>query len=161
MTRLFSGEAVWKDSPRPDAGGTIDELVSLLGVARVRARTREARGAILGIQRALFVVAAELATTPRKAGLLRRRVNAEMVAVLDRRRAELEARIDLPHGFVIPGDDAGAACLDVARAVARRAERKIVSLSRRGQVRNQHLLVWMNRLSDYLWLLARSEQKGR
>lgn len=160
-TRLFSGEWVWKDSPRPDAYGDIDELVSCLGVARVCAQTREAQGAILGLQRALFVVGAELAVTPGKARRLARRVGPEMVAILDRRRAALEARVELPHGFIMPGENPGAACLDFARAIARRAERKIVGLARRGQIRNPHLLVWMNRLSDYLWLLARHEEQAR
>jgi cob(I)alamin adenosyltransferase len=159
MTRLFSGEEVPKDSPRPDVCGDIDELVSALGVARARAAREESREAILYVQRSLFIVGAELATSPEGTGLLEQRVGPNMVKTLEGRRLTLESKVNIPRGFVIPGDSAVAAHLDVARAIARRAERKVVALLRGAEVRNEHLLVWMNRVSDYLWLLARLEEK--
>lgn len=160
MTRLHSGEEVSKDSPRPEIAGDMDELVSALGVARSLVQRPEAREAILHVQRALFIVAAELATSPEGTGLLERRVDAEMVRALEGRRLALEAQVDIPRGFVIPGDAVAAAHLDLARAIARRCERKVVSLMRGAEVSNEHLLVWMNRVSDYLWLLARFEESG-
>ena len=160
MTRLYSGEEVSKDSPRPELAGDIDELVSALGIARSLARRPEAREAILYVQRALFVVGSELATSPEGTGLLERRADTDMVKVLEGRRLALEAQVDIPRGFVIPGDALAAAHLDLARAIARRCERKVVSLLRGAEVINEHLLVWMNRLSDYLWLLARFEESG-
>jgi cob(I)alamin adenosyltransferase len=157
MTRLFSGEEVSKDSPRPEACGDVDELVSALGLARTHVHRNDVRDAILYLQRGLFTVAAELATSPGKVGLLNERVDAGMVRALEQRRAALERRISLPRGFIIPGGNAGAAHLDFARAVARRCERKVVALAG-GEIPYEHLLVWMNRLSDVLWLLARREE---
>ncbi|MFH0953903.1 MAG: cob(I)yrinic acid a,c-diamide adenosyltransferase [Verrucomicrobiota bacterium] len=159
MTRLYSGEEVPKDSPRPDVCGDIDELVSALGLARAHAARKESREGVLHVQRSLFIVASELATSPEGTGLLEKRVDADMVKTLEGRRLTLESKVDIPRGFAIPGDSVAAAHLDLARAIARRAERKVVALLRGAEVRNEHLLVWMNRVSDYLWLLARLEEK--
>lgn len=157
MTRLFSGEEVSKDSPRPEACGDIDELVSALGLARVHVQKDDVREAILYLQRSLFTVAAEVATSRGKLDLLKKRVGAAMVRELDGKRTALERRIRAPDGFIIPGGSPGAAHLDYARAVARRCERKVVALAG-GEIPDECLLVWMNRLSDYLWLLARREE---
>lgn len=158
-TRLFSGEVVSKDSPRTDAYGDLDELVSLLGLARSHARRREVRGRILRLQKELFVVGSELATDCKACGKLPRRVDAAMAAGLDKDCAGLEEGGKMPRDFIIPGASVAGSFIDLARAVARRCERNVVGLSRRGVVRNSHLIVWMNRLSDYLWLLARFEEK--
>ena len=157
-TRLFSGEEVYKNSSRPSAYGDLDELVSVLGVARCSARRKDVRNALLGLQRELFVVASELATTARHRAALEKRVDAAMLAKMEQRRSTLERRIRMPAGFIIPGATPAGAHIDHARAVARRCERHVVALSRRRIVNNRHLLVWMNRLSDYLWLLARREE---
>ena len=158
MTRLFSGEQVPKSSARTEACGDLDELVGILGVARAASRRKDVREAILGVQRDLFVIGSELATTVEKVKLLPRRVDANLVRQIDRKRKDLEARITWPSGFIIPGGNPAAAHIDLARAVARRGERKIAGLVLARVVRNQLVLVWMNRLSDYLWLLARFEE---
>jgi cob(I)alamin adenosyltransferase len=67
----------------------------------------------------------------------------------------------MPKGFIIPGGTPVAAHIDVARAVARRCERRVVALAEEGEIDNPALIVWMNRLSDYLWLLARREEGER
>jgi cob(I)alamin adenosyltransferase len=158
-TFLFSGEEVPKDSPRTEAYGDLDELVSVLGVARCHAR--RSKQAILDLQRRLFLVGTELATTPRYLRLLKGRIDEGELAVLDQRRERLERRIRMPKGFIIPGGTPAAAHLDHARAIARRLERKVTGLHRRQLVKNKHLLIWLNRLSDYLWLLARFEEGGK
>jgi cob(I)alamin adenosyltransferase len=158
-TFLFSGERVSKDSPRTEAYGDLDELVSVLGLARVHAR--RTRRQAMELQRELFVVGAELATSPRHLRLLKQRVDEHMVQELERRRSRLERAITMPAGFIIPGGTPGGAHLDHARTIARRIERKVVGLHRKRLVRNPHLLVWLNRLSDYLWLLARREEGRR
>lgn len=157
-TFLFSGEEVPKDSPRTAAYGDLDELVSVLGVARATSRRAEVRGAVLTLQRELFVAGSELATSRSRTRLLKARVDAGMLAELDARRAALERRIVMPKGFILPGGTIAAAHLDHARTLARRLERRVVTLTRKGLVRNPVLLVWLNRLSDYLWLLARREE---
>lgn len=159
MTRLFSGEQVPKNSARTEACGDIDELVSILGVARAVSRRKEVREAIFDVQRDLFLIGSELATTAKKVKCLSRRVDSNMVRQIDRERKEWEARIRPTSGFIIPGGNLAAAYIDWARAVARRCERKVAALVLAQVARNQLLLVWMNRLSDYLWLLARFEEE--
>lgn len=155
-TRLFSGERVAKDSPRTNAYGDLDELVSLLGLAHVHAR--RTRAELRRLQRELFIVGTELATSWRHVRRLRQRIHQPMLDDLERRRRKAEAAIRMPKGFILPGGNAAGAHLDLARAVSRRLERRVVGLYRRRLVRNRILIVWLNRLSDYLWLLARREE---
>jgi cob(I)alamin adenosyltransferase len=155
---LFSGEEVSKDSERTEAYGALDELVSHLGLARAQARRDDVRGRILDLQRELFTVGAELATTTDHVHLLKARVDAAMLGRMEAARAEVEAAIRMPDGFIIPGGTVAAAHLDVARAVSRRLERRVAGLAGAGLVKNNELTVWVNRLSDYLWLLARLEE---
>jgi len=157
-TRLFSGEEVQKDSPRTAAYGDVDELGSVLGVARAHAQNPGTSSALVEIQRSLFTVAAELATTEEHVMELAQRVDDEMVHEMDQCREVIEQEIQMPHGFVIPGGTIGAAHIDHARTVARRCERQVVGLIRDGHIQNRNLLIWFNRLSDYLWLLARREE---
>ena len=157
-TRLFSGETVRKNAPRPSAYGDLDELISVLGVARAQCRHAATQEAVLRLQRQLFVAGSELATTPGGFARLKQRVDAAMLAELDERCAALEARLTMPRGFIVPGASLAGAQLDVARTVSRRVERQVVGLADAGEVKNAELLAWLNRLSDYLWLLARSEE---
>lgn len=159
-TFLFSGEEVPKDSPRTMAYGDLDELVSVLGVARCHVANEEIKSDILAIQRDLFVAGAELATALDHVGLLKQRIGEAELRHFELRRDALESRIKMPDGFIIPGGSGalGAAHLDHARAIARRVERRAVTLQRAGLIDNRNLLVWLNRLSDYLWLLARLEE---
>ena len=156
QTRLFSGEKISKNAPQTHAYGDIDELVSLLGIARAYSDT--AASEILALQSQLFIIGSELATTPTKSARLPQRITASLVAEMDAQCQALESRIVMPTTFVLPGGTVLAAHLDVARAVARRCERNIVSLHDAGLLENPLILVWMNRLSDYLWLLAREAE---
>lgn len=157
-TFLFSGEEVSKDSPRTMAYGDLDELVSVLGLVRAHTRYADVRSAVLDLQRELFIAGSELATSARHAKLLKARVDAARLAQLDARRDALEKRVPMPAGFILPGGTAAAAHLDHARTLARRLERRVVGLRRRKLVNNPVLIIWLNRLSDYLWLLARREE---
>jgi cob(I)alamin adenosyltransferase len=158
MTKLFSGEQVPKNSARTDAFGDLDELVSILGVARASARRKEVREAVLEIQRNLFVIGSELATSADKVNRLLVRVDAGMVRELERKYKDLQSRMKRLDGFIVPGGSPSAAQIDLARAIARRCERKVAGLVLSRAVRNQLVLVWMNRLSNYLWFLARQEE---
>jgi len=157
MTSLYSGERVFKDDPRPDAYGTVDELETLLGIARLLCLKEENKENILFLQRSLFAVNSEIATTPENRGRLKTRVDADFLKALEDRREDLDAAIELPPGFVVTGGNLASAQLDHARSVSRRAERRIIHLFREGLIDNKFILVWFNRLSDYLYLLARSE----
>jgi cob(I)alamin adenosyltransferase len=157
-TQLFSGEIVSKDGPRTQAYGDMDELGSVLGVARSMSNRLAVAGALREVQMWLFTANAELATSSEHAAILIERIGTEMVDMLDERCAALEAMIAMPNGFIVPGATVAAAHIDHARTLARRCERRIVELQREGYVDNPHLLAWINRLSDYLWLLARVEE---
>ena len=88
------------------------------------------------------------------------RLDATAVAALDERAAALRATVDIAARFVIPGEDELSARLDVARAVARRAERRVVALADAGLVEGEYLLPWLNRLSDALFVLSRAVEPG-
>lgn len=157
-TQLYSGEIVSKDDPRTQAYGDVDELGSVLGVGRSLAKRRAVASALREVQIWLFTLNAELATSREKLDALHERVDREMVSALDERCAAIEAMITMPRGFVVPGATVAAAHIDHARTIARRCERRIVALQEGGQIENSSLLAWINRLSDYLWLLARVEE---
>ena len=157
-TYLFSGESVDKDDPRTDAYGDLDELVSVLGVAYAHMTDLRLCSRIQDVQETLFIVGSELATSLHCVESLPCRIGFEQVAEMDEVCRLLEEAICAPTGFVLPGGSVAAAHLDHARTLVRRLERKVVALQRSGIVGNDLMLVWLNRLSDYLWLLARCEE---
>lgn len=158
-SRLFSGEEVSKDSLRLDAYGDLDELVSILSVARHQMSQEVLRADILTLQKEIFTVAAELATTKNKLQKLPHRVDQNFLNKLEKRREALAQTTDIPTDFVIPGATLSAAYLDLARAISRRCERKAVRLFEQNEIDNSLLIIWLNRLSDYLYLVARNEEK--
>lgn len=161
-TGLLYGGRVPKDHPRLDAYGTTDELVSALGLARAELEPGDRLyGAILEVQRELFVVGAQLATDPERWERLTpgvSRVEDAMVAALEERIDAVVDEHPLPDRFVVPGNTRVAAGLDLARTVARRAERAVVGLIGEGLLPDETVLRYLNRLSDYLYVLARSAE---
>jgi ATP:cob(I)alamin adenosyltransferase len=152
-TGLWSEERIPKDDMRVEAYGTLDELSSALGIARHLCFEDEVLYAIDDLQKLLFRVSGELASLGRP---FDRPILPQDEATMAERIAALEERIPLT-GFVLPGMTQGSAALDLARTIARRAERRVVSLSRRDGV-SQDLMRLLNRLSDYLYMLARAEE---
>jgi cob(I)alamin adenosyltransferase len=152
-TGLGSGERVSKDDPRIEALGDADELSSLLGFARLACRLAEVRDALDGLQRDLWRVASELASAeaPRADSIQSRDEES-----LSEKIIELEARTPL-CGFVLPGRTEASARIDIARARARALERRVVA-ARSGHPLSAPLLAYLNRLSDYLFMLARTEE---
>lgn len=171
---LYGGPRVSKDDPRTEAYGTVDEAVAALGLARAELGSKGQYGvlnpalaslaeAILRIQRELFVVGAELATTPNAWDRLedgRTRVSAEMVDGLTVLLEDLERRIEMPREFVVPGETRTSASLELARTIVRRAERRAVALGRDGLIPGRHLLPYLNRLADLVWVLARVAEQA-
>ena len=162
-TGLLYGGRVAKDDLHTEAYGSLDEAISALGLARSLTDSPERGERILELQRELFVVGAELATGAGHRADLERHFNvvtAEMVDALEREIHELEARVPLPGGFVIPGGTPVGAAIDLARTLVRRAERRTVSLQREGGVENPEVLRYLNRCSDLLFMLAREAEQG-
>lgn len=171
---LYGGDRIAKDDPRTEAYGTVDEAVAALGVARATLGLKRRAGTlgpalggladvVLRLQRELFVVGAELATTSEAWGRLeddRTRVSAAMVDGLDALLVAAEASIELPREFTIPGETPTSAALEVARTIVRRAERRAVTLARAGMIPGPHLVPYVNRLADLLWVLARAAEQA-
>ncbi len=160
-TGMFYGGRVPKDAAGPEAYGTVDETVSALGAARVLADGDTATR-ILACQKDLFVAGAELATAAENRGKLEdgtSRVTAAMVARLEGWIDEVVEQRGLPTEFVVPGGTALAAALDVARTVCRRAERRSVTYARDSGDGASRVVPYLNRLADYLYVLARAAEK--
>ena len=171
---LFGGKRVFKDDPRPEAYGAIDEAVAALGVARAELGSKGQDGSlartidrlpelILRLQRELFVAGAELATAPEaidRGTPGRTRVTAEMVEGLDALLAETEAAIELPREFVVPGETRLSAALELARTIVRRAERRAVAIRRAEPRPGDQVVPYLNRLADLLWIFARAAEQG-
>jgi cob(I)alamin adenosyltransferase len=167
-TGLFGGGRVGKDDVRVDAYGEVDELNAVVGLARAAdggtegvapegASLREIDELLEGIQRDLFAIGALLATPD----LEKMRRQLEKARLDDGRVAELEAAIDRADerleplkAFILPGGTPKAAALHVARTVCRRAERRVVHLAREVEL-PEIVVVYLNRLSDLLFTLAR------
>lgn len=161
-TGLLYGGRVDKDDLRTSAYGTTDEAVSALGLARA-ALEGEWHDAVLAIQRELFVLGAQLATDVSHWGKLTDGVSRVTEAMV----TDLEARIDaltecypLPKEFVVPGGSPAGAAIDLARSIVRRAERQAVAMRRADLLPDLAPLHYLNRLSDYLFVLARAVEGG-
>jgi cob(I)alamin adenosyltransferase len=156
QTSLFAGGRVGKDAVRLHAYGTIDELNSAIGFALAQKPHEELIPRLTLIQDELFVVGADLATpidadSPRIV-----RVLPEQVTRLEREIDGMEARLPALKQFILPGGTSAAAALHMSRTVCRRAERWIVSLSREESI-NSVVMHYVNRLSDWLFVVARME----
>ena len=156
-TGLFGGARVDRDDPRVEAYGTVDELNSCLGVARALAPSAQTDASLQQIQSDLFTVGAELATVPCKEDKLR----MALVAASDIERLEAwidrsEAPLEPLKNFVLPGGCPAAAELHRARTVCRRAERRTLTAGRSSAIRSE-IVIYLNRLSDLLFVLARYE----
>jgi cob(I)alamin adenosyltransferase len=157
-TSLVNGQRVAKDHLRVEAYGTVDEANSVIGVARLHTTdSAKAEDAMLArIQQDLFDLGADLATPP-----LADEKPEQALRILPRQVERLEQEIDRMNAtlaplasFVLPGGTAAAAQLHVARTIIRRAERQVVSLQQLETV-NPQALIYLNRLSDHLFVLAR------
>jgi cob(I)alamin adenosyltransferase len=158
-TGLWYGGRVPKFSGRPEAYGSVDEAASALGAARAAAeRDGELYEDILRLQNELFIAGAELATAPEAAERLQpgvSKVTSEMVEQLESDIDRYMARVELPPKFVIPGGTELSARLDVARAAVRRAERRVAELKDGGDLADDTVLTYLNRLSDAVYAMAR------
>lgn len=150
------GARVSKDDPRIEALGALDEATSAIGFARSLCAEARSSEALIVVQRDLYRIMAELAFTAE----LRPpsyELAAERVAWLETETDALSATIELPREFVLPGESTPGAALDMARTIARRAERQVVAVARSGEAVSAALLGYLNRLSSLLFIMARVE----
>jgi cob(I)alamin adenosyltransferase len=157
-TGLLHGGRVTKDSPRIELNGAVDEAQAALGVARAECeRGSELDELLVSLERDLWVLMAEVATDSRDRERLepgRTLVTDGMVSALERHIDRLDATVEMPAQFVVPGQSRVSALLDLARTVVRRAERTSGALAEDGSMVGPYL----NRLSDLLWTMARWQE---
>ncbi len=161
-TAVMYNRRVPKSHPRVEAYGCVDELNAAIGLARSTAEPSAVAPGLMGIQKDLVALMAELATMIEdldryiKDGMPR--ISAESTRKLDVWVTELEARNISFHGWATPGATLHSGMLDMARTVCRRAERRVCALYEQGEMKNPEIIVYLNRLSDLLWLLARAAE---
>ena len=158
-TALMYGRRVPKNHPRVEAYGAVDELNAALGLARATAAQPFVGDHLLAIQKDLVVLMGELAVANEdlaryvKGGFSL--VTPALTTKLDALVKEIEAQNISFNGWATPGATHNSAALDVARTVCRRAERRVCDLQTTGELKNDEIIIFLNRLSDLLWLFAR------
>ena len=161
-TRLLFGGRVSKADPRCEAYGTTDQAVSAMGLARSLAQDPRVKEILFDVQREMFIVGAELATDRDHQQQLQDSFNVVTSGMVDRLEHlidELDAGIELPNAFIIPGASPGSGALDMARSLLRTSERRVVALMEQGLLSNPEVLRYLNRLADLLFMLARYEDR--
>jgi cob(I)alamin adenosyltransferase len=157
-TSLFSGGRVPKHHLRVESYGTVDELNSLLGLARTHQPSAQTDADLARIQHQLFNLGADLATPLDAKSSHIVRMDAETVAWLESSIDRMTADLPELRYFILPGGTVASATLHVARTVCRRAERLVTALHEHEAI-GDHVLPYLNRLSDYLFTLARWENQ--
>ncbi|HUD84524.1 MAG TPA: cob(I)yrinic acid a,c-diamide adenosyltransferase [Candidatus Saccharimonadales bacterium] len=164
-TGLMYNRRVSKCHPRVEAYGAVDELNAALGTARALLPESALGGQLMAIQKDLIILMGELATAAEdlerfvKDGFSV--VTPELTVQLDVIVREIESQNVSFKDWATPGANPAAAALDVARTTCRRAERRVCALGEGGQLANGEIIIFLNRLSDALWLMARrAEQMG-
>lgn len=158
-TGLMYNRRVSKCHPRVDAYGSVDELNAALGMVRASATEDFVRNNVLTVQKDLVTLMGELATGVDDLARYQKDgfelVTPAMTAKLDAFVKEIEAQNVSFKGWATPGATLNSAALDVARTTCRRAERRVCALHESGQLDNAEIIIYLNRLSDTLWLMAR------
>jgi cob(I)alamin adenosyltransferase len=164
-TMLMYNRRVSKCHPRVEAYGAVDELNAAIGLARAGTEDDFVRESLAGIQKDLVRLMGELATAvedlPRYVKDGHEPVSSGMTHRLESMVGKIEAAKVSPGGWATPGANMSSAALDVARTVCRRAERRACALQDAGQLQNTEIVVYLNRLSDLLWLFARWAEAKR
>lgn len=162
QTSLFGGSRVPKNNLRIEAYGTVDELNSHIGLLRDSKVSEEDKKDLIEIQDRLFTLGSILAADPKKSNLQLPPLKSKDVTYLERQMDEMDKLLPEMKTFVLPGGDYTASNCHIARCVCRRAERCVIALTEYEEV-DEIILQYLNRLSDYLFVLARKimlENKG-
>ena len=155
QTSLFTGERIAKDDLRVEVYGIVDTLGSTLGMARAFAENKRVKNDLLAVQKQLGMLMADFASRNKPP-----RITDEMVEGIEAEIASIEESLPALKEFIIPGDKKSSAMLDLARTTARTAERHAWTLARRGSVAEVDLR-YLNRLSDYMFVLMRLEDEEK
>lgn len=157
QTSLFGGTKVMKDEIRIESYGTVDELNSVIGVILTNPLSDKGRSILMDIQHQLFILGADLATPQNKKAKVER-IGSKEITKLEQIIDELDEELSPLTTFILPGGSPAGAELHMARTVCRRAERRTVSLAKNEEI-SEDCVIYLNRLSDLLFVLARYENK--
>lgn len=152
-TGLIGGKRVAKDDARIEATGQVDELSSVIGIVISFSDDMELREALVKIQRTLFVLGADLAT-PSGEKIAIPRLSPSKISDLEAIIDKTDAELPKIQSFVLPGGSKTASLMHLARTICRKAERTVITLNRYEKV-NEAVPIYLNRLSDLLFVLAR------
>ena len=151
-TGLLGKGRVAKFDPRMEALGTLDELSAALGLARSHLQENPYHQKILDLQKKIYLLMSEVAASPENAEKFKR-ITAEMVNELEAEIDQISTGVDIPQGFIVPGETQASASVALARTITRRAERRVAELRAHGALKNEHLLRYLNRLSSLLFVM--------
>ncbi len=152
FTGLLGERRVPKYHLRPDANGIIDETTAAIGMARAICRSILTGSVLLIVQRDLYNMMAEIAATPENAPQFRK-IDKDRVSWLETQIDQIGSMVEIPKGFIVPGDSQAGATLSLARTIVRRAERALARLLHENQIENIELLRYLNRLSSLCFVL--------
>lgn len=155
-TGLLGEGRVPKFDLRIEALGAVDEATAALGLARAAAPSALTAALLLEVQRDLYKLMAEVGATPENAARFRV-IDEARVAWLEAKTDMLEKATEMPREFILPGDHPSSAALALARTIVRRAERRVVALYTSGGLENPQLMVYLNRLSSFVFVLELAE----
>ena len=153
------GARVPKHHPTTEFIGTLDEATSQIGMARALAGTERTKEILLDVQRDIYTIMAELAFVSEKLAE-KYRIGAGHLEKLEEATDAVAADAQIGREFIVPGDTVPGAALDVARTVVRRAERLGTALAHGGELKNETILAYLNRLSSLLFALGRYEDRA-
>jgi cob(I)alamin adenosyltransferase len=160
-TGLFGGERVSKDSLRIEAYGTIDELNSFIGLTLTEVKDAEIKKLLEEIQNVLFTAGSDLAAPDNEANKKHNipRITEVHYQEIEKEIDRFDSELEEIRNFILPGGSKSAALLHICRTICRRAERRVVSLNNTVNIGND-IIIFLNRLSDLFFVLARCENKA-
>jgi cob(I)alamin adenosyltransferase len=159
-TGLLGGERITKNSLRLNAYGTIDELNAFIGLAITEIKSDKVKEVLVDLQNKLFIVGSDLAAPENEKSIKLKiiRTPSEFINQTEKSIDEFDSQLDELKNFILPGGSKGAALLHICRTISRRAEREIVALKNTVFI-GDNILIFINRISDLFFVLARFENK--
>jgi len=159
-TGLLGGERVTKNSLRLNAYGTIDELNAFIGLAITEVKSEKVKEVLVDLQNKLFIVGSDLAAPENEKSVKLKiiRTPSDFISQVEKNIDEFDSQLDELKNFILPGGSKGAALLHICRTISRRAEREIVALKNSVSI-GKNILIYINRISDLFFVLARFENK--
>jgi cob(I)alamin adenosyltransferase len=153
MTGLFGGKRISKDDARIEAYGTLDELNSFLGFLNIGFSENKYNTVLFDVQNRLFDLGSHLASDPEK-HVLPSGITSEDISELERFMDDMDAELPPLKNFILPGGHVIVAQAHICRTICRRAERRVVTLQQYSEI-DPMIVMYLNRLSDFLFILAR------